>query len=151
MNLFSIFDVSSAGMSVEQTKLAVAASNIANSRISKSEDGAPFKPLSVSVRSTSGAFRTIAAGLAATEGLDVSALPRPEVVGVVASDAPPRLVYDPGHPDANAQGFVALPAVDPITSMLDLISISRSYEANIRAFDITRSLIQRTLDIGKTR
>jgi flagellar basal-body rod protein FlgC len=69
----------------------------------------------------------------------------------VASNAAPRLVFDPGHPDADERGFVTMPAVDPVTSMMDLISISRSYEANVRAFDITRNLIQRTLDMGKGR
>ena len=63
----------------------------------------------------------------------------------------PKLVYDPGHPDADERGMVSLPGVDPITSMLDLISISRGYEANLRAFDITRSLLQRTLDLGRSR
>ena len=69
----------------------------------------------------------------------------------VQTDAAPRLVYDPGHPDANEQGFVSLPGVDPIASMLDLISISRGYEANLHAFDITRALLQQTLDIGSRR
>jgi len=60
-------------------------------------------------------------------------------------------MYEPGHPDADAQGFVTYPGVDPVASMLDLITISRSYEANLKAFDITRSLLQRTLDIGGQR
>jgi flagellar basal-body rod protein FlgC len=148
MNLFSIFDISSAGMSVEQSKLAVTASNIANSRTSKMSDGTVFKPLAVSVRSVTNSYQLAAATV---NGVDVGALPRPEVAGVVASDTPPRMVYDPGHPDADERGFVSLPAVDPVSSMLELMSISRSYEANIRAFDITRSLIQRTIDMGNKR
>ena len=146
MNLFSVFDISSAGMSVEQSKLAVAASNIANARTSKTADGEAFRPLAVAVRSTS--YQTIAAAL---NGVDANSLPRPEVVGVTASDAAPRKVYDPGHPDADEQGFVSMPAVDPVSSMLELMSISRSYEANIRAFDVTRTLIQHTIDLGKSR
>ena len=70
---------------------------------------------------------------------------------MVPTDAAPRLVYNPGHPDADARGFVSLPGVDPIASMLDLISISRGYEANLRAFDVTRSLLQKTLDLGSHR
>ena len=148
MNLFAVFDISSAGMSVEQAKLAVAASNIANSRTTKMADGAVFRPMAVSVRSTSSDYQTIAAGIG---GVDPNSLPRPQVAGIVASNAPPHLVYDPGHPDADARGFVSLPAVDPIASMLDLMTISRSYEANIRAFDITRNLIQQTIQMGKSR
>jgi flagellar basal-body rod protein FlgC len=148
VNLFSIFDISSAGMSVEQSKLAVTASNIANSRTTKTADGQMFKPLSVAVRSSPVSYQAIASTV---NGLDVSALPRPQVVGIVPTDAAPRLVYDPGHPDADARGFVSLPAVDPVSSMLELMSISRSYEANVRAFDVTRTLIQHTIDLGKTR
>jgi flagellar basal-body rod protein FlgC len=73
------------------------------------------------------------------------------VTGYAETNAAPRLVYDPGHPDADDKGFVSLPGVDPVTSMLDLMTISRSYEANLRAFDITRNLIQKTLDMGKGR
>jgi flagellar basal-body rod protein FlgC len=73
------------------------------------------------------------------------------VAEVVEQDVAPKLVYDPGHPNADARGMVSLPGVDPITSMLDLIEISRGYEANLRAFDITRSLLQRTLDLGRGR
>ena len=147
MNLFSIFDITSAGMSVEQSRLAVAAANIANARTTKTADGSVFKPLSVAVHS-SVPFNQV---IDSVTGVDANSLPRPAVAGVVASDAPPHLVYDPGHPDADERGFVSLPAVDPISSMLDLMTISRSYEANVRAFDITRSLIQRTLDMGKSR
>jgi flagellar basal-body rod protein FlgC len=60
-------------------------------------------------------------------------------------------VYDPGHPDADERGFVALPGVDPIASMLELIAISRGYQANLHAFDVTRSLLQKTLDMGGSR
>ena len=60
----------------------------------------------------------------------------------------PKRVYEPGNPDADKDGFISLPGVDPIGSMMDLLEISRSYEANLRAFDITRNLMQRTLDIG---
>jgi flagellar basal-body rod protein FlgC len=70
---------------------------------------------------------------------------------VTAEDAAPQLVFDPGHPDADDRGFVKLPGVDPITSMMDLISISRGYEANVRAFDVTRTLLQRTLDLWRNR
>jgi flagellar basal-body rod protein FlgC len=146
MEMFSIFDITAAGMSVEQAKLAVAASTIANARTTKTADGGVYKPLSVSVYSASGLSYSDA-----VQGIAANALPRPVVGGVVASNAPPRLMYDPGHPDADARGFVSLPAIDPVSSMLELMSISRSYEANLRAFDITRNLIQHTIDMGKGR
>jgi flagellar basal-body rod protein FlgC len=146
--LFSIFDITSAGMSVEQARLAATASNIANSRTTKTADGQVFQSSTLVVRSSAAPAEFDRAMIG---GVDVNALPRPSVVGMTMSNVPPRLVYNPGHPDADARGFVAMPGIDPVSSMLDLISISRSYEANIRAFDVTRNLIQRTLDMGRTR
>jgi flagellar basal-body rod protein FlgC len=142
--MFGILDISSAGMDVQQARLEVAASNVANSRTT-GENGAVYKPLTVVVRNA-------IAGVPAAAGMPVTLreLPRP-VAEVVETNAAPKLVYDPGHPDADAQGMVSLPGVDPVTSMLDLLSISRGYEANLRAFDITRSLLQRTLDLGRNR
>jgi flagellar basal-body rod protein FlgC len=148
MDLFAVFDISTAGMSVEQTRLAVAAANLANARTSRTADGTPYRPLTVAVQSLSAAhvnYADVAASLRA------DMLPRPVVQSVAPMEAAPRLVYDPGHPDADERGFVALPAVDTLSSMLDLVAVSRGYEANLRAFDLTRSLIQRTLEMGNRR
>lgn len=143
MDLFGVFDISSAGMSVEQSRLAVAASNLANARTSTGVDGAPFQPLRAVVQSMS--YASVEAGLSA------EALPRPVVQSVVPTESAPRLVYDPGHPDADERGFVSMPAVDSLGTMMELISVSRGYEANLRAFDITRHLLQSTIDMGKSR
>jgi flagellar basal-body rod protein FlgC len=145
MGLFSIFEISSAGMDVQQARLEVAASNIANSRTT-GENGRAYQPLAVVVRSAIADAQGVA-GTAVT----AAQLPMPVVAEVVPQQVAPKLVYDPGHPDADERGMVSLPGVDPITSMLDLISISRGYEANLRAFDVTRSLLQRTLDLGRGR
>lgn len=145
MGMFGVLDISSAGMDVQQARLEVAASNIANARTT-GKDGATYKPLAVVVRSAIAEAQG-AAGTPVTLGQ----LPMPVVSEVVQQNVAPKLVYDPGHPDADEKGMVALPGVDPINSMMDLISISRGYEANLRAFDITRSLLQRTLDLGRNR
>lgn len=143
MDLFGVFDISTAGMSVEQSRLAVAASNLANARTSASADGAPYQPLRAVVQATS--YETVEATLAA------ESLPRPILQSVAPVQAPPRLVYDPGHPNADERGFVSMPGVDTLSTMMDLISVSRSYEANLRAFDVTRHLLQRTIDMGNSR
>ena len=136
MGLFSILDISGAGMDVQQARLEAASLNLANSQTTAAQGGEVYKPLTVVVHSTR------------AEG---ASLPLPAVVATEQRNAPAHMVYDPGHPDANAQGFVSLPGVDPISSMLDLISISRAYEANLRAFDVTRTLLQKTLDMGTHR
>jgi flagellar basal-body rod protein FlgC len=144
MDLFEVFSISTAGMSVEQARLAAAASNLANARTAKTAEGNEYRPLSVVVRSQSagGSFDSLV--------VNAASLPRPVVASVVPTAVPPRLVYDPGHPDADVRGFVSLPGVDPLSTMLELMSVSRGYEANLRAFDLTRNLIQRTLDMGRS-
>jgi flagellar basal-body rod protein FlgC len=144
MSMFGILDISAAGMDVQQARLEAAAANLANAQTT-GQAGAVYQPLTVVVHSVLGK------GVGATDNLSADSLPRPAVTGTAELDVPPRLVYDPGHPDADARGFVSMPGVDPIASMLDLISISRSYEANLRAFDVTRTLMQRTLDMSNHR
>jgi flagellar basal-body rod protein FlgC len=139
MSLAQVFDIASAGMDVQQLRLQVAASNIANARTTNAPGTAPYQPLTVVVR----AATTDAGG-----ELTAAGLARPVAQGVVPMNVAPKRVYDPGNPDADKDGFINLPGVDPIGSMMDLLEISRSYEANLRAFDITRNLMQRTLDIG---
>lgn len=132
MSLNQVFEIAGAGMDVQQQRLQVAAANIANARTTGGHGTPAYRPLDVIVRA----------------GAPAVGLPRPFVAGIVESGVGAQRVYDPGHPDADKDGFVALPGVDPISSMLDLLEISRSYEANLRAFDVTRSLMQRIIDIG---
>jgi flagellar basal-body rod protein FlgC len=138
MDLFEVFSISAAGMSVDQARLATAASNLANARTTQSSNGTEYRPLAVVVRSASTGFDSL-----------VATLPRPVVEAVEPTTAAPRMVYDPGHPDADSRGFVNFPGVDPLSTMLELVAVSRSYEANLRAFDLTRTLIQRTLEMGR--
>jgi flagellar basal-body rod protein FlgC len=69
------------------------------------------------------------------------------VVGIVEDPSPPRLVYEPGHPDADARGFVAYPNVNPLLEMVDLIAARRAYEANVVAIEATKTMVLRSLDI----
>jgi flagellar basal-body rod protein FlgC len=142
MGLAQVFDISAAGMDVQQLRLQVAASNIANARTTSAPGTAAYQPLTVLIRAS--APNTGAPGGASSAG----GLARPYAQAIVPLNVPPKRIYEPGNPDADKDGFISVPGVDPIGSMLDLMEISRSYEANLRAFDITRSLMQRTLDIG---
>jgi len=155
MGMFSVLDVSAAGMDVQQARLEVAAANLANAQTSRGSDGKAYEPLTVVVRSTqvegNGATGGARSGAAFAQSVGANLLPRPAVSEVVPLDLAPRLVHDPGHPDADERGFVTYPGVDPVALMLDLMNISRGYEANLRAFDLTRSLLQRTLEIGSRR
>jgi flagellar basal-body rod protein FlgC len=153
MGLYGILDISAAGMDAQQARLAVAAANLANAQSTARPGAAGYTPLTVVVRSEPEVpASALASDTQEAGGADpVDALPRPVVTDTVPLAVAPRLLYNPGHPDADARGFVSLPGVDPITSMLDLISISRAYEAYLRAFAITRTLLQRTLDVENRR
>ncbi len=144
MGLFNILDISAAGMGVERQRLEVGVTNLANAQTTSPPGGTAYQPLEAIVRSGSPAQMSPASVGTSLE----EALPRPFIARLAPMATTPRRVYDPGHPDADAQGFVSYPGIDPVTSMLDLISVSRSYEANLKAFDITRSLLERTLQMG---
>jgi flagellar basal-body rod protein FlgC len=151
MSMYGILDISAAGMDAQQARLAVAAANLANAQTTAKPGTPGYTPMTVVVRSETvehGSGLVSPAG----EAADLAdALPRPVVGETAPLGVAPRLLYDPGNPDADGRGFVSLPGVDPISSMLDLLSISRAYEANLRAFDITRTLLQRTLDVENRR
>ena len=70
-----------------------------------------------------------------------------EVTGIAEDQTPNRRVYDPGHPDADAEGYVSMPNVDPVTEMVDLIAASRAYEANVTAMQTAKSMFSKTLDL----
>lgn len=140
MGLMNILSMSAAGMGVERTRLEVAAANLANAQTPIPAGQQGYQPLSVVVRSA-------AASTAGAGNLE-QVLPQPFVAEVVPMKVAPRRVYEPGYPGADAQGYVSYPGVDPVTTMLDLISITRGYEANLKAFDITRALLEHTLQIG---
>ena len=71
------------------------------------------------------------------------------VVGIVEDSLPPRMVYDPQHPDANSDGYVAMPNINVVTEMVDLISATRAYEANITAINAAKTMAMKALDIGR--
>jgi flagellar basal-body rod protein FlgC len=149
MGLFNVLDISAAGLNVERSRLEVAVTNLANAETTTPANGVPYQPLEAVVRS--GAPARPIDGRLSEGGTFESSLPLPFVEQLAPMHTTPRRVHDPGHPDADAQGFVTYPGVDPVTTMLDLLSISRSYEANVKAFDITRTLLERTIDLGGTQ
>jgi flagellar basal-body rod protein FlgC len=138
MEIFSAFEISAAGMNVERQRLDVSATNLANANTTRGPDGVMFKPLKL-VTHASATFASL---------LDGYAGPATEVQTV---DAAPRVVYEPGHPDADARGFVEYPAVNPVSEMIQLIAISRAYEANVRALNAAKAMAQKALDIGSDR
>ncbi len=139
MDYFPSAPISAAGMTVERTRLEIASLNLANAHTVQA-GGPAYQPLRAVAR---------AAGFAGQLTAAVSASVVPYVT-VEPMPAPPRLVHEPGHPAADAQGFVAYPRVDTATEMMTLMTALRAYEANVAAMNTARLLTLRTLDIGRT-
>jgi len=147
MDISSIFDISAAGMNLERQRLEVSALNLANANTTRGADGLPFTPLQVVVRSGMSPFDAVLNALNGGASLSGSG----PIGEVQASDVPPRQVYEPGHPDADANGFVSYPGVNSVSEMVRLIAVTRAYEANVRVFNAGRAMAMKALDIGSGR
>jgi len=131
--MFEAIEVLSAGLSAARMRTNVAASNIANAETTRTPEGGPYKRRDVVqvARSMQGTFSNV---------LDRMSLARPSVVAVVEDQADPKQVYQPGHPDANKEGYVSYPNVNVVTTMTDLMSASRLYQANVTAIETARRM-----------
>ena len=139
MGLFDALDASGSALSAERLRMDVTAENLANAQSTRGSDGSgPYKRKEVVLEQ---AGSTFADSLQAARGV--------RVAGIVEDSTPPRRVYDPGHPDADAQGYVTMPNVNTVTEMTDLIGASRAYEANVTAMQTAKSMFARTLDLLK--
>lgn len=142
MSTYTAFEISAAGMNLERMRLDASATNLANANTTRGPDGTLFKPLEVVARPAA----PFAPTLDALAGTVV-----PTDVEVEQLNLPPRIVYEPGHPDADARGFVAYPAVNPVSEMVHLIEITRAYEANVRALNAAKTMAMKALEIGGDR
>ena len=146
MNYLQAFAISASGMAVEKARVDLTAVNIANAQSTRSADGAGIRPLRLlTAAKTAPDFPSLLAG--ASAGI-ASRLQGAEIVGVTELAAPPRLVYEPGHPDADDKGFVAYPGINPLAEMVNLLISVRVYEANVAALNAAKSMALRTLQIG---
>ena len=145
MSLFSSFDVSASGLTAQQYRMDVIAENIANANTTRTQDGTPYvrKMVTFEQKGRGATFR------------DTLSKAREEYVGGgvkvtnVIEDTETEMVkaYEPSHPDADENGYVWYPNVNIVTEMTDLIDASRSFEANATAFNASKSIAQRGLDI----
>ena len=138
MDFFKAMQISGSGLSAERTRVNLATSNLANAESTRGPDGQPYKRLDPVLRSVSFDNALSAEGVSGVQ-----------VQKVVADPSPGKRVYSPGHPDADADGFVTLPNVNPIHEVVNLMSASRGYEANATAMDTLKTMATRALEIGK--
>ena len=146
MELDKALALSASGLEVQRRRMNIIASNLANVNSTKSVNGAPYRRRDLLIR----ADRTVTQPFGTLmNNLGLPDPPGVKAVKVVEDHRPARQMYDPQHPDANAQGFVLMPDINTIEEMVNLISASRAYEANVTAMSVTKTMAQRALDIGR--
>ncbi len=149
MSLFGSLEISATGLTAERLRMDVTAENLANAQTTRGANGGPYRRKEVVLQQAAGGadfgatLRTAMTGRAGA-----GAAPGGVEVAAISEDpAPPRMVYDPGHPDADERGYVEMPNVDSVTEMVDLISSSRAYEANVTAMQASKQMFTKTLDL----
>lgn len=145
MDFFSSMRISASGMNAQQTRMNTISSNLANADSTASEAGGPYKRRDPVFTATTDreSFGEILADELEENAQGVL------VTEVQEDEKAPRMVYNPKHPHANAQGYVAMPNVNSVEEMANMISASRSYEANVTALNAAKGMAMRALDIGK--
>ena len=138
MSLFGGLKISASALSAERLRMNVIAENIANAETTRTPEGGPYRRREVVLAEGS---TPVATGSAAPIGGGVQAL------GVVTDQGPDRVVFDPSHPDANAEGYVRMPNVDLPSEMVDLMTATRAYEANAVAFQTQKQSQERSLEL----
>jgi flagellar basal-body rod protein FlgC len=160
MGLFDAIDIAGSGLTAERMRMDVTAENLANAQTTRTPTGQPYQRQEVLLQQVGGGdFGTAlegAMGQPVAEG-GVPAVGQAaegpaggvEVAGIVNDKTPGQLVYDPSNPEANGKGYVRMPNVDTVTEMTDLISESRSYDADVTAMQTSKSMFNATLGLLK--
>ena len=143
MNFFTAMTITASGLDAQRTRMNVLASNLANARTTRTAAGGPYKRLDA-------VFQAVPVGTRFGELVSDSAAQSAstvEVTSIQADQSPPQLVYDPTHPDANPQGYVALPNVNVVEEMVNMITASRAYEAGVTAMQSIKGMARSALSI----
>lgn len=143
MDIFTTFAISGSALKAQKIRLDTVSSNLANAETTSTPEGGPYKKKSVYFQSTPTSFdnhldsalRGAAQGVAVTK--------------IIEDPDPPRKVYNPSHPDAAEDGYVDMPNVDVLKEMVDMMSATRSYQANVTTIQSAKRMAQKALEIGR--
>jgi len=140
-SLFSALSVGTSGMSAQRTRAELLVENLANAETTRTPEGGPYRRKDAVFETTDVAspFSSVFSDAQAPEGVAVSE--------IVTDSSDPEMRYMPGHPDANAEGYVAFPRMNPAEDMVDLMDAARGYEANVAAIGAVKDMIQRSIDL----
>ncbi|NLK44176.1 MAG: flagellar basal body rod protein FlgC [Tissierellia bacterium] len=145
MAIFSSINISSTALTAEKTRIDIIAKNMANANTTRTTGGTPYRrQMVVFEESKSDPFsKYLDKHINKINGQGV------KISKIVEDESPFKLVYEPGHPDADENGYVRMPNVDIMKEMVDLISAQRSYDANITAINTSKSMLMKALEIGR--
>ena len=142
MGMFDVLKISASGLHAQRVRMETIATNLANIHTTRTEDGGPFKKLNVVLGSSDASSEGF-------KGVLNKKLQGVDIEEISESEKPFEKTYDPGHPDADREGYVTLPNVNVLEEMTDMISATRSYEANVNVINTTKHLFQKSLEIAK--
>lgn len=149
MAFLSSLDISGSALTASRLRMDVVSENIANASTTRTENGGPYKRKIVVYQSADGNQSFENALKSRMEGVSDAVPGGVKVAGIVEDQTPSTPVYDPSNPDADAQGYVQKPNVDPVNEVLDMMSVTRAYSANISALSAMKNMASKALEIGK--
>ncbi|HHU69504.1 MAG TPA: flagellar basal body rod protein FlgC [Thermoanaerobacterales bacterium] len=144
MGIFNSIDISASALTAERVRMDIISNNIANVNTTRTENGQPYRRKMPIFQERSSSFKNIL--LNKQLGLQGKGV---RVIGIKDDMSPFRLVYDPNHPDADNNGYISMPNVNIVKEMVDMISASRGYEANVTAINTAKSMAMKALEIGR--
>jgi flagellar basal-body rod protein FlgC len=145
MSYFRTMDISASALTAQTLRIETISQNIANSQTTRTENGEAYRRKLVVMEERKGDFTGELQG-----GINkVNAGGGVRIARIIEDASPLRRVYEPGHPDADGEGYVFYPNVNPVTEMVNLISATRAYEANVTGINSTKSMAMKALEIGR--
>lgn len=142
MSLLSALSVSSSGMAAQRARAELLVENIANAETTRTAEGGPYRRKDAIFSS-----QTVPSAFASELDSELNGLTGVAVSGISVDSREPERRYMPGHPDADPDGYVSMPRMNPAEDMVDLMGASRSYEANVSAISAIKDMIQRSIDL----
>lgn len=146
MNLFGVMNVSGSALQAERLRAEVVAANMANANTTRTPGGGPYRRQEVVFQSAASDQGVFADHLLSQDEGEVGGV---KIAAVVSDNSPGLRRYDPGHPDADKNGYVTYPDINPLTEMVDLMSAARAYDLNSSAVQATKGMIDASIDILK--
>lgn len=142
LGVFSAMEVAASGLGAERIRMNTIAANLANARTTRTANGGPYRRIDP-------LFEAVGLDRAQPNTLGRAGVSLVRVARIVEDERPGQLVHEPGHPDANAQGYVEYPNVNAVEEMVNMITASRAYEAGVTSIDTIKQMARSAIDLGR--